>query len=312
MIVVFGSINMDMNLGVKAFPKPGETVLSPFYDMSPGGKGANQALAAARAGAKTAIIGKTGDDGMGTRILNNLRRNEVMTSGVAHSEVMPTGMAIVLHDKAGESQVIVASGANSEAHADQVPDDILHDKNLLLLQMEVPVAENINVMERAKEHGAKIILNLAPAIKIPKKALELVDYLIVNELEAKQFAEVLGIDVENDAVKIAQALSRDGNLDCIVTLGVHGAVAVTSKGKGWLVKAMELENVVDSTGAGDCFCGTLAAFLHNGMALPPAMKRASIAAGLACTKVGVQPSYPYSAEIEENLQNLPDPELIRL
>jgi len=308
MIVVFGSINMDMNLGVKSFPQAGETVISPFYDMSPGGKGANQALAAARIGAKTAIVGKTGDDGMGTRILNSLRRNEVMTSGTSQSEALPTGMAMVMRDSSGDNRVIVASGANSEINAEQVPNEILREGNYVLLQMEVPAEQNINVMERAKEHGAKVILNLAPAIKITKHALELVDYLIVNELEAAQFAEVLGLNAKDDALQIARALSKDGDLTCIVTLGKHGAVAVTQKGDAWKVPPLKIENPLDTTGAGDCFCGTLAAFLHNGMSLAPALKRASIAAGLACRKKGTQSSYPYSADIEEYLDQIDDPE----
>src|SRR4051812_15205903 len=112
MIVVFGSINMDVGMRVKDFPRGGETILSPSYDMSPGGKGANQALACARGGAKTALVGKVGDDGIGTRILTNLRRNEVMTSGVATSDYLPTGMAYILRNAAGENQITVASGAN--------------------------------------------------------------------------------------------------------------------------------------------------------------------------------------------------------
>src|SRR5688572_17459810 len=124
MIIVFGSINMDLNMGMDHFPRPGETVLSRTYSTSPGGKGANQALACARTGAKTALVGRVGDDGMGLRILNSLKKHEVMTSGVSTSEVMPTGLAVVMHSQA-ENQIVVASGANSEVTADQVPDEVL-------------------------------------------------------------------------------------------------------------------------------------------------------------------------------------------
>ena len=129
MLIVFGSINMDVNVNVRNFPKEGETVLSQNYTMSPGGKGANQALAAARYGAKTAVVGKVGDDGNGLRILNYLKRNGVMTSGVAKSEEFPTGMAMVMKRKkdGGKSEVI-ASGANALVSAEQAPSDILHDK----------------------------------------------------------------------------------------------------------------------------------------------------------------------------------------
>lgn len=305
MIVVFGSINMDINMRVKDFPRAGETILSPSYDMTPGGKGANQALACARGGAKTAIVGKVGDDGMGTRILNGLRRNEVMTSGVATSDFLPTGLAIVTRDAKGENHITVASGANADVSAVQVPDEILKAGNILLLQMEVPLQENFQLMERAKKLGATVILNLAPAFHIPQKALDLVDYLIVNELEARMIAETIGINPDQDLMIVAKALSTKGQLDCIVTLGPKGAVAMTQKGHGWRVPAMELKEVVDTTGAGDCFCGMLAAGIHNKLALGSAMRRASVAASLSCMKKGAQESYPYIAEVEEVLEAFP-------
>jgi ribokinase len=300
MIVVFGSINMDINMRVKNFPRPGETLLSPSYDMTPGGKGANQALACARGGAKTALIGKIGDDGMGNRILTGLRRNEVMTSGVATSDVLPTGLAFVMRNGTGENQIVVASGANADVSASQVPDEVLKEGNILLLQMEVPIQENFLLMERAKNLGAKIILNLAPAFHIPQKMLELADYLIVNELEAKTMAEVIGISPNQDLMVLARALSAKGGLDCIVTLGKDGAIAMTQKGEGWRVPALNIEQVVDTTGA-----GTFAAALHSRFAIGTAMRRASVAGGLSCTKKGAQESYPYIAEIEEALESFP-------
>ena len=305
MIVVFGSINMDVHMRVKDFPREGETILSPSYEMSPGGKGANQALAAARGGAKTAIVGKIGDDGTGTRILNNLRRNEVLTTGVGTSDYLPTGMAFVTTNAKGENNIIVASGANADVSATQVPDEILRPGNVLLLQMEVPIAENMALMERAKKNGAIVMLNLAPAFHIPQKALDFVDYLIVNELEARMIAETTGIGPNQDLMVIAKALSTQGNLDCIVTLGDKGAVAMTQKGTGWRVPSLALDEVVDTTGAGDCFCGTLAAAIHNKFALGSAMRRASVAASLSCTKMGAQDSYPFIAEIEELLEGFP-------
>ena len=304
MIVVFGSINMDINMRVKEFPRAGETVLAPTYEMTPGGKGANQALACARGGAKTAIVGKVGDDGMGTRILNNLRRNEVMTSGVATSDFYPTGLAMVTSDMKGENHITVASGANADVSATQVPDEILKPGNVLLLQMEVPLNENYLLMERAKKLGATIILNLAPAFHIPQKVIDLVDYLIVNELEAHAIAETLGVG-NKDLMIVAKALSTQGKLDCIVTLGGGGSIAMTQKGTGWRVPAMELKEIVDTTGAGDCYCGTLAAAIHSKLALGSAMRRASIASSLACMKRGAQDSYPFIAEVEEVLETFP-------
>lgn len=305
MIIVFGAINMDMQMRIKDFPRPGETILAPSYEMSPGGKGANQALAAARGGVKTALVGKVGDDAMATRILNSLRRNEVMTSGVATSDYLPTGMAVIEVNAKGENQIIVALGANGDVTADQVPDEVLKPGNVLLLQMEVSLQENINLMERAKKHGVKIILNLAPAFRLPQKALELVDYLVVNELEARMMAEAIGIPASQDLMMMAKALSAKGKLDCIITLGSNGAIAMDENGTGWRVPAMDLKEVVDTTGAGDCFCGTLAAAIHSKFALASAMRRASVAASLSCMKKGAQESYPYSADIEEILETFP-------
>lgn len=305
MIIVFGAINMDMQVRVKEFPGAGETVLAPGYDMSPGGKGANQALAAARGGVKTAMVGKVGDDAMATRILNGLRRNEVLTSGVAVSDFLPTGMAVVETDARGENRIISALGANGDVSANQVPDEILRPGNMLLLQMEVPLQENMALMERAKKNGVKIVLNLAPAFRLPQKALELVDYLVVNEPEARMIAEVVGVPAEQDLMLLARALSAKGGLDCIITQGGKGAIAMGENGTGWRVPALALKEVVDTTGAGDCFCGTLVAALHNKFALASAMRRAVVAASLSCMKKGAQESYPYSADIEEMLETFP-------
>ena len=305
MIIVFGSINMDVGLRVKDFPRPGETTLAPSYDMSPGGKGANQALACARGGAKTALVGKVGDDGMATRILTSLRRNEVMTSGVATSDYLPTGLAIVTRDARGENQITVASGANADVTATQVPDEVLKPGNILLLQMEVGLSENYNLMERAKKHGATVMLNLAPAFHISQKALELVDYLIVNELEARAMADAIGLPAGQDMMVMAKALAAKSGGTAIITLGDKGSIAFGADGKGWRVPALEVKEVVDTTGAGDCYCGMLASSLHAKFALGSAMRRASVAAGLSCMKKGAQESYPYIAEVEELLESFP-------
>lgn len=305
MIIVFGAINMDMGVRVRSFPKPGETVLSPTYDISPGGKGANQALACVRGGVKTALVGKVGDDTVANRILNNLRRNEVMTSGVATSDDSPTGMAFITTDGSGENQIVVALGANAEISADQVPDEILKPGNVLLLQMEVPFAENLALMERAKARGVTVILNLAPAFHITQKALEMVDCLIVNEPEARMIADAVGLSAESDLMVIAKTLSTKGHLDCVVTLGSKGALAMSEKGTGWRVPVADVGEIVDTTGAGDCFCGTLAAAIHNKLALGSAMRRASVAASLSCTKKGAMDSYPYIADVEAVLEHFP-------
>ena len=306
MLIVFGSINMDINMTLPSFPEDGETVISDSYKMTSGGKGANQALASARTGAKTVIVGKTGDDGNGLRITNFLRRNEIMTSGIAKSDDRPTGLAIVVKNKQGGNRIMVASGANSQISAEQVPTEALNEKNIVLLQMETPLEQNAIVMKNAQEHGAKVILNLAPAITVPTPVLSLVDYLIVNQIEARQLAKKLNIDLEENMPKLAHALAKEGNLTCIVTLGPDGVVCCDAKGLGFKIESLKLEDVKDTTGAGDCFSGTFAACIHEGESLAKALRKATVASGLSCQKDGTMESYPYISDVEEVLENFPD------
>ena len=295
---------MDMVVPVGRFPKPGETVIGSGYNMLPGGKGANQALAAARMGPKVALVGCVGDDGMGMRMLTGLRRDGVITSGVGQSE-LPTGMAVIITNEAGENEIVVASGANAHAKADQIPDEILKSSHLLLLQGETPPKENWTLLERAKQRGVTTILNLAPVVDIPREALAHIDYLVVNKIEAEQIAHALKIDLHEDAALLARALAHQAKLTCIITLGAHGSTAVTPDGgPGIHVPALGLSHVVDTTGAGDAYCGTLAAALYSRKNLADAMKLASIAGSLACAKRGAQDSFPYLGEIEENLERL--------
>ena len=303
MIIVFGSINMDIFMSVKHFPQPGETVTAPAYEMSPGGKGANQALAAARSGAKVAMIGRVGNDGMGARVLNNLRRAGVMTSGIAQSE-QDTGCAVIARDANGENQILSALGANADVVHDQIPDDILGKRNMVVMQNEILPEENWKIIDRAHAIGATTILNLAPAIFIPEETLKKLDYLIVNQIEARQIAAKMGITVEDHESHIALALSKMGNLTCIVTMGERGSFAVTPDGQEIHVPALKLENFVDKTGAGDAYCGTLAAALHAGLSLVESMRRAAVAGSLTCMNKGAQPSFPYLGDIEEALTQL--------
>lgn len=314
MIIVFGSLNMDIAIQVEKFPEPGETILSTGYMHSPGGKGGNQALAAAREGVKVALIGRVGSDDYGKSLRDELKSHGVMVSGVAYTDTAPTGCAIVTRDKTGENNIIVMSGANMEAIHDQVPDEILVKGNYLLMQMELPVDQTITLLERAHARGVKTILNLAPAITLPKKALGLLDYLVVNSIEARQIAEKLNLKTENNAIKLAQALAIEGQLTCIVTIGKGGSVAVTKDGQAWGVPIMPLDQslVVDITGAGDAYCGVLTAALHQGVELPEAMRRASVAGSLTCLKAGTQLAMPYSDDIDQAMANMPKAEIIKI
>lgn len=306
MIIVFGSINMDMSLKVEKLPVPGETVMTNEYVLYPGGKGANQALAAVRAGkGKVALIGAVGEDNYGKVATEGVKRDGVMTSGVVKS-TLPTGCAVATRDSHGEKQILVMSGANVDADHTQVPDEILTPGSILLMQMELPVDQTVALLERAKAKGLKTILNLAPAIMVPKKAMGLLDYLIVNSIEARQIAEKLHLSVDNNAIKIAHALAIQGQLTCVVTLGKKGCVAVTKDGKAWGVPILEVNQseIVDNIGAGDAFCGTFAAAIHDGLNVVDAMRRASVAGTLACMKEGAQAALPHLDDIEAQLPEL--------
>lgn len=305
---------MDMSMRVEKLPDAGETILSNNYDLNPGGKGGNQALAACRAGAKVAIVGKVGDDAYGRSIADALKRDGVMVSGIAKSDTGHTGTAVTVRDSHGRKQIIILSGANAEAGADQVPDEILVPGNVLLMQMELPFEETVNVLTRAKNRGCTTILNLAPATKLPKEVIGLLDYLIVNSIEAKQMAEKLNLVTEYNAAKIAYDLAKEGRLTCVMTLGKSGAIAVTQDGKAIGVPILNLDQslIVDVNGAGDAYCGTFAAAIHAGMDLSEAMRRASVAGTLTCLKQGAQPSLPYLDDIEFRLTDLPQAKSVQI
>lgn len=302
MVIVFGSLNIDLVMQVKHQPVVGETVLTPTYEWLPGGKGANQAIACARSGIKTAIVGQIGDDGFGTRILNTLKRDEVLTSGVARADEEPTGMAFITIDEKGDNQIVVASGANNLTCAEQAPDDILHGNNVALMQMEVRHDQNWDVIHRAKKAGAKTILNLAPAGVVPREVLDDLDYLIVNQIEGRQMAEKMGLKIEQSAVAMASKLAEAARLTCVMTLGPLGCIAMKADGNGWKVNALDIgEELVDTTGAGDTFCGVFAGCVHEGLSLQETLGRASVSASLACKELGAQAGMPRSNEIEEYL-----------
>lgn len=302
MLVVFGSINMDMVVEPEHLPQDGETVLCDDYDLFPGGKGANQALAAARMGAKAALVGCVGGDYYSQQILATIRRQGVMTSGVGESE-RPTGCAMIMREKGGRNRIIVAGGANNEATADQIPDEILRPENMILTQGEVPSDEVCKLIRRAHDRKVRVILNLAPAFPIPLDVLGMVWICVVNEIEIAQVTKSLGMAVTNPA-DMAKALAQKAQTTCIVTLAEKGSVVASKDGSIFHVSAMHIDEVVDSSGAGDAYCGTLGACLYSGMKLEEAVQRASIAGSLACTKDGTINAFAYQDDITANLDKV--------
>lgn len=288
MIVVFGSINIDLIFPLTHLPVPGETVLGGDYTIAPGGKGANQALAARRAGSDVTMIGAVGRDGFAETALALLRRDGVKLSFVAASD-RPTGCATIAVDAQGENLIAVASGANFALTASQVPDRLLGPETTLVLQREIPISENAILIERARARGARIILSFAPAGPISPARISDIDIIIANEGEAA----ALGGDARRE---LRQAL--------VVTRGAGGAVAYLPGGGQIAVPALPVAPV-DTTGAGDTFAGVLAAGLDQRLALDIALRRASAAAALACLAVGAQSAMPDRAAIDVAVEQLP-------
>ena len=294
MIVVFGSINIDLVVRVDTLPRPGETVLAPGYVAVPGGKGANQSVAAARAGAATHMIGCVGRDGYAGAALATMRAAGVDLTAVTAVDA-PTACAMITVDAEGRNQIAVASGANRFTTADQLDDAVLGPGETLLLQLEVDDAETAVAAARAKAKGARVVLNAAPAAPLPAGLAEALDVLVVNEIEAPMLADTAGIDYD-DPVDAARRLAQSWDVATIVTLGGDGARAF-DRGAAWRIGAMAIAPV-DTTAAGDAFVGVLAAALDWGDALPAALHAASIAGALACETIGAQPSLPDKSAIE--------------
>lgn len=294
MIIVFGSLNVDLVTPVERLPGAGETVLGPGYALHPGGKGANQALAACRAGAEVTLVGAVGRDGFAQIALGLLAEDGVDLSHVARVEA-PTGAAFIAVDAAGSNQIVVAAGANALATADAVEALKPGEGDLLLLQREVPESECLRAAQAMRAGGGRVILNLAPAGEPDPDLLALTDILIVNEHEALILAGSLGwAETQPDA--IARRIDAERGIACIVTLGAAGAV-------GWhggVRRRLEAPAVeaVDTVAAGDSFVGAFAAALQAGFGFSGALQRGLAAGSLACTVAGAQPSVPRREAIE--------------
>ena len=279
MILVFGSLNVDLVFEVEAIPNSGQTLLARTMRMEPGGKGANQALAARRAGADVAMVGAVGRDALAERALSNLRAEGVDVSGIAIVDA-PTGCASICTDASGQNQIVVALGANASARETQVDDALLARASHVLSQGESEAAEIEALIFRAKDAGAQVILNLAPVVTLPERALRNVDLLVVNTDEASALAALVSCEGTAKGLHIALGI------DVIRTLGADGAEAATLDGL-FHVPADKIK-AVDTTGAGDVYVGVLAAALARGEPLALAMRNANKAATQACLWRGTQ------------------------
>jgi ribokinase len=296
LITVIGSINLDFVATVEQLPRPGETVPGDSFRTAPGGKGANQALAAARAGAKTRMIGAVGRDAFATQALALLEEGGVDLSGVRTAGAS-TGIAVILVAGGGENVIAVVPGANGTV----VPGDLadLSRGEVLLLQHEIPLPTVEAALNAAHSAGAIALLNTAPFRAEAAGFLGKADYLIANETEFDCYGGLLALAGTDRQARMRSFAEKTGRT-VIVTLGRDGALAATPES---LLKVPALDiNPVDTVGAGDTFCGYLAAGLASGLSLEHGLRRAAVAGSLACLKPGAQPSIPLAEEVERELQ----------
>ncbi len=296
MITVFGSINMDLTATTRRLPKPGETVSGDTFSTAAGGKGANQALAARRAGSEVKMVGAVGRDSFASDALMLLRDAGTDLSLVKQTD-KPTGTALILVGGDGENMIAVVPGANGEIGEEDAlaAVDATPAGSYLLLQFEVPSHAIEVAINAARAKHVKTVINTAPMTSDAPRIARLADIIIANETEFELFAEQPNLD-EHTRREVMQKLHAKNGQTLIVTLGGEGVIAI-HEGKFAYAPALEIQPV-DTVGAGDTFCGYLAASLDAGMSFEDALRRASAAGSLACTKRGAQPAIPRAIDVD--------------
>jgi ribokinase len=300
-VFVLGSINLDAVARVDDLPRPGETVAGLSLDLFLGGKGANQAVAAARMGAPTRLMGAVGRDDSGPSLKTKLAGYGVQVADVAELPNIPTGQAHVWVSRSAENMIVVTGGANTAITAQQVGATSLEGQRVLLSQLESPVAAIEALFRAGAAKGGLRILNAAPALPQGAALFPLTDILIVNQTELASYAK---LDHEpsklEEVSRVARKLMSRPDQTIIVTLGAAG-VATVRRDEAFLIEGRKVP-AVDTTGAGDCFCGALAANLAANMDLREAVEHANAAAALSVQKAGAAPSMPSKREVEAFLE----------
>lgn len=302
MISVFGSNVLDLFFQTPDLP-PHDTALHlDSHVEQPGGKGANQAVACAKAGAQVNFYGAVGDGGHGRQMYKNLASYGINVSGLKVLPDETSGLACIFVDpKDGTHKVVVSQGANRKIKADWVPDSALLKGSLLLLQGEIDISETESLCKRAKRHGCTTVMNLAPVVPVSTDLLRNLDYLIVNEHEALLLQKHLQISC-SDYVEFCQTLYRDYQVITIVTLGPNGATCVCDN-KILNISSLPI-TAVDTIGAGDAFVGYFCAALDSNKDLLQALKEAAVAGSLACTKIGAQSALPDLLDVKKYLSDI--------
>lgn len=294
-ILILGSSNTDMTIKSAVLPVPGQTVTDGLFYMGPGGKGANQAVAAARLGGDAKLVCKVGKDIFGDNAVNHYRKEGLDVSGVLRSD-LPSGIALINVDAKGENCIAVAPGANTditEAEIEGIADEI-RAAGILLLQLEIPLPAVMRAARIAHEAGVKVVLNPAPYRPLPDEIFRYVDLFIPNETELAAFSG-MPVESQETALAAAHAMVEKGVKEIIVTLGSKGSL-ITDGVSVRPVPSFKVQ-AVDTTAAGDTYCGALCVALSEGKPLEEAALFASKASSLSVTKAGAQASMPYRKEI---------------
>jgi ribokinase len=301
-VVVIGSYNTDLTIKTGRMPRPGETIIGGIFSEGGGGKGANQAVAAARAGADVSFIARVGNDALGRGGIHRLIDEKIDTRFIFLDNDVPTGVAFIVVDERGENSIVVASGANarlSTSDIDTAQDEIL-SAGVLLVQLESPLEAIRAAIKKSHENGTIVILNPAPAQSLENDLLQDVDVITPNKVEAEM---ITGIKVseEESLCSIVKKFYEYGIKNVLITLGSKGVFA----GLPDIMKFIPAFKVspIDSTGAGDVFSGSLAAFLSEGMPILKAVKMANASASISVTRMGAQSSAPSRGEIENFIVN---------
>ncbi|MGB4292879.1 MAG: ribokinase [Bacteroidales bacterium] len=296
-ILVIGSSNTDMVIKTEKLPSPGETILGGTFLLNPGGKGANQAVAAIRLGGKVTFVGKRGNDLFGNQTVGLLMREGIDTEFFIKDPELPSGVALITVDSSGENMIVVAPGANSNLQPEDLPGEIFDGNRyaILLIQLEIPITTVEYAIKKAKEKGIRAILNPAPAQPLSDEILKNVWALTPNEIEAEALTGI-SISDTRTCSRAAAVLRNKGVENVIVTLGEGGAFVSSDSFTG-LIPGIKVD-AIDTTAAGDVFNGALAVALAEGKDLPEAVEFANKAASISVTRLGAQASAPFRHELD--------------
>ena len=300
-IAVVGSLNMDLVIRAPRQPLLGETLMGHSFGTTGGGKGSNQALACARLGAESHMIGCVGDDDFGARLRATLVEGKVNCDQLDISKDSRTGVAFITVTDEGDNTIVLASGANALVSAKTIEraSDIFRKADAVMFQLEVPISAVEAGLVMAHNSGCRTVLTPAPACELPNSIWPMVDYVVLNETELAFYASD-NSGGEVDSAKAATRLLKLGTKGIVVTCGAKGGIVVT-KEKTFPYAPFKVE-AVDSTGAGDSFCAAMIVGLSEGMPLEQAVRFASAAGALACTRFGAHPSLPWRHEVEAFLE----------